>query len=103
MDVYEYQRRALLKIGDFGEFSHAGLLPTDYHGAWSDERMQARYSGLAAVGAGDGWGVVRRRGLGGLACASSAVVTRAAAVAARQTHATRRKIAPTSVGKISRR
>ena len=55
MDVYEYQRRSVLKIGsDFGEFSHAALLPTDFHGAWADERMERKWPGLP-VQAPPGW------------------------------------------------
>ena len=50
VDVYEYQRRGVLSIGkDFGEFSQHGLLPTDYHGGWADEKMEVKYPSLLAV------------------------------------------------------
>ena len=26
----------------FGDFSHSGLLPTDYHGGWADEKMERK-------------------------------------------------------------
>ena len=40
--VVECQRRRT----PFNDFSAAGLLPTDYHGNWTDERMERRLAGL---------------------------------------------------------
>ena len=40
--VVECQRRRTV----FNNFSAAGLLPTDYHGNWTDERMERQLAGL---------------------------------------------------------
>lgn len=58
VDVYEYQRRGVLGVlsgKEFGEFSASALLPTDYHGAWADERMEIKYASLTSVEPHEGW------------------------------------------------
>ena len=55
-DVYEYQRRRVVPLGkEFGEYSVAALIPTDYHGPWADERMEKKWPGLHAVKPPRGW------------------------------------------------